>query len=346
MSSHLSKILALFSLVIILLLLIVNVKTIKAATATHVVISEVQLGKTGASTDEFIELYNPSSNDIDLNGLVLARRTAAGNLASQTILISSVSGIIKSHGYFLFTPQTGYTGSPSADQQYPNDNTIANDNTVILYQSDGTSVIDKLGLDQANDFETGTTGDPAINKSVERKANTISSVLTMAIGGSDEFLGNGEDADNNASDFVLRNIPQPQNSTSSIEPVPTQTPTNTPTDSPTATPTELPTPTSTPTPTATPTPTDTPTPTETPTDTPTPTNQPTSTPTTTPIPTATPTLTPPVTLAPTTNTPTPTTPPVVTFPKFQVVCTRRIIEFKILTMKINVPMVSCNLIRQ
>jgi hypothetical protein len=31
-----------------------------AATATHIVISEVQLGVSGSPTNEFIELYNPT----------------------------------------------------------------------------------------------------------------------------------------------------------------------------------------------------------------------------------------------------------------------------------------------
>ena len=40
----------------------------------------------------------------------------------------------------------------------------------------------------------------------------------MGIGGADEFEGNGYDSDNNASDFVQRTIPQPQNSSSPSEP--------------------------------------------------------------------------------------------------------------------------------
>jgi hypothetical protein len=33
-------------------------------------------------------------------------------------------------------------------------------------------------------------------------------------GGADEFNGNGYDTDNNANDFILRDTPQPQNSSS------------------------------------------------------------------------------------------------------------------------------------
>jgi hypothetical protein len=40
----------------------------------------------------------------------------------------------------------------------------------------------------------------------------------MIAGGADEFLGNGYDSDNNLNDFILRDIPEPQNSGSEKEP--------------------------------------------------------------------------------------------------------------------------------
>jgi len=39
----------------------------------------------------------------------------------------------------------------------------------------------------------------------------------MYTGGVDELKGNSSDSDNNSSDFILRNISQPQNSGSSAE---------------------------------------------------------------------------------------------------------------------------------
>ncbi|WP_274540834.1 lamin tail domain-containing protein, partial [Staphylococcus pseudintermedius] len=42
------------------------------------VISEVQTsGGTGKTTNDFIELYNPTNCDIDLNGYRLVKRTAS-----------------------------------------------------------------------------------------------------------------------------------------------------------------------------------------------------------------------------------------------------------------------------
>jgi hypothetical protein len=39
----------------------------------------------------------------------------------------------------------------------------------------------------------------------------------MAAGGADEAAGNGQDSNDNAADFVLRTVRQPQNSKSAAE---------------------------------------------------------------------------------------------------------------------------------
>ena len=60
------------------------------------------------------------------------------------------------------------------------------------------------------------TGGPLV--SLERKANAMSTSMSMTTGGADELLGNGEDTDNNAADFVPRATRDPQNSMSPQEP--------------------------------------------------------------------------------------------------------------------------------
>lgn len=95
----------------------------------------------------------------------------------------------------------------------------------------------------------------------------------MGPGGIDEFEGNGQDTDNNSSDFVPRLVPQPQNSQSAEEPItPTVTPTlsPTPSETPTEAPTLSPSPSPTVEPTATPSPSPEPSPTSTINPTPTP----------------------------------------------------------------------------
>lgn len=296
-----------------------------AASASHVVISEVQLaGSPGINTtqDEFVELYNPTPLDVNLANWKLAKKTAAG---TETIL-ATISGTIKSHGYFLLTAQPGYTGSVLGDQTYATaSGSFAPGNTVLIY-NDSSSLVDKVGFTNATDFETSPEPNPGPGESRERSANNTSTKARMAVGGIDEFMGNGEDTDNNSADFVGRDVPQPQNSSSAIEPVATATPTLTPTVTPTVTPTMTPTETPIPSPSQTPT------------------NIPSLTPapTITVAPTVTTSPTPSATVSPTlTLTVTPTPAP---FPNFRFDCTTKTLAFKILTITINVPLVSCKIV--
>ncbi len=276
---------------------------VSAATASHIVISEVQIGGT-TTTDEFVELYNPTSSNIDVTGWKLAKRTAAGTLASQEDLaVFPSSSVVNAHGYLLIA-HTNYDGSPVEDITYTTTSSIATNNTVLLYDNAVTpNLIDKVGMDSAGDKETATANEPSTNHSIERKASSISTSDTLKVGGTEENIGNGEDTDNNSNDFVSRSTPLPQNSTAptetpvvvsptvsptgSISPTATVTPTVSVTGSPTPsiTGTISPTITGTPTPTVSPSVTATSTPSSTPTGTVTPTVSVTTTPSVSPTPT-------------------------------------------------------------
>jgi len=271
-----------------------SVHNVNAALASHVVISEVQIAGTGAD-DEFVELYNPTGSAMVMTSWKLTRKNSSGTEAN---LVATLEGTIPAHGYFLVGHGTGYDGSVALDVPYSAPSNALTSNYSVLLYDESDVLVDKVGIGTAADVETAATSNLAADSSVERKP-----------GESIPTGGNGEDTDNNSSDFAVRTVSEPQNSSSATESPAVGTPTLTPTNTPTGTVTPTNTPTSTPT--ATMTPTGTATPTQTPTSTPTVTV--TITPTTTPTMTPTGTVTPTNTLTPTaTSTPTATMTPTMT----------------------------------
>lgn len=182
--------------------------------AEHLVISEVRIGGDTA-TDEFVELYNPTDTGIDLSGWRLSRLTSGGTAGN---LLTSFPGIIiPPGGYYLVTHPTGYDGAVTADAVYSTANSIAADNTIILYSDAGLNIADKLGLGYAPEYETVSTANPAANQSAERKYISSSTAAALS-SGLHRYSGNGYDTDNNAADFVINPVSDPQNSESSAEP--------------------------------------------------------------------------------------------------------------------------------
>lgn len=228
----------------------------------HVVISQIQISGITAG-DEFVELYNPTQEIVNLTGYRLSKKVASG---TQSNLIASMSGSISPNSYFLIQ-SPNYTQTVQADAEYSTSSTVTSDNVVILYSDAGAKVEDKVGF--GTPFESETLSfptNPSANQSIRRI--------------------NNQDTDNNSIDFELLNVSDPRNSaTASGVPTPTETPI--PTTESTQTPEPTSTPIATPTPETTnsPIPSDTPTPApSTPLSTNTPTPYPSVAPLTTPIP--------------------------------------------------------------
>ena len=273
-----------YGLILLLVWVMVSeTKRVYSAQAINIVISEIQIGG-GTADDEFVELYNPTENDVDLTGWALKRKTAGG---TQNNLVASIAGTIAAHGYFLMA-HPSYHELTTPDQPYSaTSSALAANNTVLLYDGDD-EIVDKVGMGTATDKEASSSGVPAAGMSIERKAEESSTALTMASGGVDEMLGNGWDTNNNLNDFVLREGPEPQRKDSDLEPVvstPTPTPTLEPTPSPTPEPSPSPTPEVTPSPTSTLEPSPTPSSTPSPSPSPSPTLEPSPSPVPTPSPT-------------------------------------------------------------
>lgn len=216
------KYLLLFSLITIFLFVLFIPKISKAA-VNHVVISQIQIiGAT--ATDEFVELYNPTGEVVDLTGFRLSKKVSSG---TQSNLIASMSGTISPNSYLLLG-HTNYVGGIAKDKTYST-SSITNDNVVILYSDAGQNVIDKVGFGTAYEFETSPFNlNPPENQSIRRI--------------------NNQDTDNNLNDFELLTTSSPRNSTyilATVSPIPQST--SEPTEMPTASPSPTPSPTVSPT---------------------------------------------------------------------------------------------------
>lgn len=187
----------------------------------HVVISEVQVKGALHAEDDFVELYNPTGTQFNLSGHRLVKRLKNSSV-DVTLKSWTSDAFIPAHGFYLWANSDhGFAASINADTSTTL--SITKDNSIALRlgaENTGTT-IDALSWDSSiNSLKEGTefgTSNPSDNQSIERKALSTSTASTMAIGGADEFKGNGYDTNNNATDFVLRTVSQPQNSSSGTE---------------------------------------------------------------------------------------------------------------------------------
>ncbi|MBU1039129.1 lamin tail domain-containing protein [Patescibacteria group bacterium] len=204
-------------------------KTSQAAT-NYLVINQVQTtGGEGKTTNDFVELFNPTNQDIDLQGYRLIKRTANGT-TDTTIKSWTESSIVKAQGFYLWASSsfTDITIVPDITTSQ----TIADNNGIALRQgaNDTGQIIDSLAWGIINNGLAETTAfatNPTTNQSILRKQDS---------------LGNRQDTNDNASDFILANA-QPHNSLSPIETPAPPTPINPPPViiyQPTPTPTVLP----------------------------------------------------------------------------------------------------------
>ena len=217
-----------------------------ASGITHLVVSEVATGGTSAS-DELIELYNPTSAVMPLEGLELVYVTASGATVSRRAAWELGAPDMPAGSHLLVANELG-TYAAIADATYAA-GMAATGGSVALRIQGASTAIDAVGWGTA--VGTWLEGTPAA-------APPPGGSLERLPGGA---AGSTADTNDNAADFAVRMVPDPQNSGSppvpdptapSPVPTPSPTPTPAPTPAPTATSTVAPSPSGSPTPTAMP----------------------------------------------------------------------------------------------
>ena len=192
------------------------------------VISEFSSRGATTAFDEFVELYNPTFNDIDLNQWRLQTKSATGSTWIDRVVFGS-GAVLASKGYLLAanTANPGYQSpgsGPASNFSWLTPGTGLADNGAIRLIRPDNSVADAVAFGPGATGGEGTPlpahpGSMMGSRSFERKALATSTEASMNGTGADALLGNAHDSNNNANDFYLRTTTtrDPQNQASPTE---------------------------------------------------------------------------------------------------------------------------------
>ncbi len=190
------------------------VSPINAEEADHLVISAVQItegdGKTG---HDFIEIYNPIGQDINLKGYRLVKRTKIGT--SDASMKSWTDDVyVQAHGWRLWASSDNKAYSLAIGADDATTATLAADNGIAIRfgAADTGDIIDSAAWGAAENIfkEIAATVNPAANEALVRKPGNGA---------------NGEDTGNNSNDFFVFNNYTPHNSGGYAPVLPSLTPT-------------------------------------------------------------------------------------------------------------------------
>ena len=110
----------------------------------NILISEIMAGVEGNIDYEFIELFNPLGNPIDLTGWFVKKKSSSGS-ESTLISVSRFEGkIIQPNKYFLLANEGGYDGQISADVFWPKSYTLAYTNNAIIIYNANSELVEEV----------------------------------------------------------------------------------------------------------------------------------------------------------------------------------------------------------
>jgi hypothetical protein len=172
----------LFFLCLFLLVLLPN--HLSQANSSHLLIVEVQIQGENIN-DDYIKIFNPLDQDLDVSGYKLRKRTSTGRESS--IRVFPQETIIPSKGYLIWANKN-YAAQIGAQLQ--SSATLAKNNSIALLNPQG-EIIDAVAWGNSDDpYKEGEVfpDNPLKNQKLIRKQET----------------GIYLDTDNNAGDFYLK----------------------------------------------------------------------------------------------------------------------------------------------
>ena len=115
---------------------------------SEIIINQVMIGQEGQAKNEFVELYNPGKEIIDLSKYKLIKKTKSGT-TSNLVSAKKFVGLIPPQGYFLLsTPE--FCSLISCDLSYSASASLASGNSLILERNDKSTNNQEIKLDIKN----------------------------------------------------------------------------------------------------------------------------------------------------------------------------------------------------
>jgi uncharacterized protein (TIGR03437 family) len=167
----------------------------------QLLISEFRTRGPSGASDEFVEIYNPTTSTLTIGGLRIRASNGSGTSSDRAAITAGTALGPGCHYLLANSSSAGFSGSVAANQTYGTG--IADDGGIAITASNGTRIIDAVGMSSGSAYKEGATLAPLAGNSAqsyERKP-----------GGT---FGNGIDTNNSAGDFTLTTPSNPQNSSS------------------------------------------------------------------------------------------------------------------------------------
>lgn len=197
-------------LVLVMVITLLPTAAFAAEAADHVVINQAYGGggNNGAEyKNDFVELYNPTDQDVSLEGWSIQYAAKTGNFGGNN---TPLTGTIKAGGYYLIQMAAGSGGT----KDLPTPDLIGKtamsgsgfklalvSSTEAISGKSDSSVVDFLGVGGANEYEGSAAASELSNATAALRVE------------------DGVDTDDNAKDFAAA-APNPRNSASATEPDP------------------------------------------------------------------------------------------------------------------------------
>jgi len=169
--------------------------------AGQLLISEFRTRGPSGASDEFVEIYNPTTSTLTIAGLKIRASNASATISDRVTITPGTTLGPGCHYLLANSSAGGFSDSVSPNQTYGTG--ITDDGGIAITGSNVTRIIDAVGMGTGSAFKEGNALAPlsgTADQSYERKP-----------GGT---FGNGVDTNNNAGDFRLTTPSNSQNSSS------------------------------------------------------------------------------------------------------------------------------------